>query len=132
LLKLVKSLSARMEELEEDFSCRSYEEDAEDILVLETDVLVSPAYDEEVISNNFLEKPTFDEYPNEDDEEQSFSMVLVYDGYESDPWESHEGEKEELNGQFISCPEPVNEKISPGISRPASIPHPVVRSENVE
>jgi hypothetical protein len=24
-------------------------------------------------------------------------------------------EKEELNVQFISCPEPVNEKISPGI-----------------
>ena len=28
--------------------------------------------------------------------------------------------KEDLSGQFISCPEPVNEKISPRINRPVS------------
>jgi hypothetical protein len=57
LLKLVKSLSVRMEELVEDFARHSYEEDAKDILVLETYVLGIPAYDEELISNNFLEQP---------------------------------------------------------------------------
>jgi hypothetical protein len=118
--------------LEADRACCSYEGDAEDILVLETDVFGSPAYDEEVISGTDQEQPTFDEYPNEDDEEQRFSMVPVYDDYESDPWESHEGEKEELNVQFISCPEPVNEKISPGISQPASVLYPPVHSENIE
>jgi hypothetical protein len=59
-------------------------------------------------------------------------MVLVYDEYESDPWESHGGEKEELNVQFISCPKPVSEKISPGISQPAFVLHPPVYSENIE
>jgi hypothetical protein len=60
------------------------------------------------------------------------SMVPVYDNYESDPWESHEGEKEELNVQLISCPTLVNEKISPGISQPASILYPPVHSENIK
>jgi hypothetical protein len=46
LMELVKSLSIRMEGLEEDFSCRSYEKDAEDIPVLETEVFGIPAYDE--------------------------------------------------------------------------------------
>jgi hypothetical protein len=132
LTKLVKSLSAEIEKLKADFACCSYEGNAEDIPVHETDVFGSPAYDEEVISSTDQEQPTFDEYPNEDDEEQSFSMVLVYDDYESDPWESHEGEMEELNVQFISCPEPVNEKISPGISQPASVLHPPVHSENIK
>jgi hypothetical protein len=91
----------------------SYEGDAEDILVLETDVFGSPAYDEEVISNTDQEQTTFDEYPNEDDEEKSFPMVPVYDDYDSDPWESHEEEEEEPEGQFISCPEPISEKPSP-------------------
>ena len=45
-MELVKSLSARMEGLEEDFSHCSYEEDAKDIPVLEKNVLGSPAYDE--------------------------------------------------------------------------------------
>jgi hypothetical protein len=40
--------------------------------------------------------------------------------------------KEELSGQFFSCPEPVNEKISPGISQPASVLHPPVHSENIK
>jgi hypothetical protein len=53
------------------------------------------------------------------DQEQSFPMVHVYDDYDPDPWESHEGKKEELNVQFISCSEPAKEKISPGISHPA-------------
>jgi hypothetical protein len=47
------------------------------------------------------------------------TMVPVYDNYESHPWEGHEGEKEEINVWLISCPKPVNEKISPGINQPA-------------
>jgi hypothetical protein len=57
-------------------------------------------------------------------------MVPVYDDYEYDPWEGHEGEKEELNVQLISYPTLVNEKISPGISQPASILYLPVHSEN--
>jgi hypothetical protein len=83
LINPVKSLSARIEELEADFACRSYEENAEDIPVLEADVLGSPAYDEEVMSDTDQEQTTFDGYPSEDDEEQSFSMVPIYDDYES-------------------------------------------------
>jgi hypothetical protein len=128
----VKSLSARIEELEADFACHSYEENAEDIPVLEEDVLGSPTCDEEVMSYNDQEQTTFYGYPSEDDEEQSFSIVLFYDDYESDPWESHEGEKEELNGQFISCLEPVNKEVSLGISQPASVLHPPVHSENIK
>jgi hypothetical protein len=60
------------------------------------------------------------------------TMVPVYDNYEYDPWESHEGEKEELNVQCISCPTLVNEKISPRISQTTSILHPPVHSENVK
>jgi hypothetical protein len=41
-------------------------------------------------------------------------------------------EKEDLNVQFISCPEPVNEKISPGIDHPASILHPPIHSESIK
>jgi hypothetical protein len=59
-------------------------------------------------------------------------MVLFYDDYELDPWESHEGEKEELNGQFISYSEPVNKQVSPGISQPASVLHPPIHSENIK
>jgi hypothetical protein len=55
LMELVKSLSARMEKLEADRACCSYEE-AEDIPVLETDVLGSPTYDEEVISDTDQEE----------------------------------------------------------------------------
>jgi hypothetical protein len=127
-------------ELKADFVCCSYEENAEDISVLETNVFGSPDYDEEVVSNTDQKQPIFDEYPSEDDKEQSFfmasleprSMVPVYDDYESDPWEGHEGEKEELNVQLISCPTLVNEKISPGISQPASILYPPVHSENTK
>jgi hypothetical protein len=109
LTKLVKSLSARIEELEADFACLSYEGNVEDVPVLETDFFGIPSYDGEVISNTNHEQPTFDEYPILDDEEQIFSMVLVYDYYEFDPCESHEGEKEKLNVQLVSYPEPVNE-----------------------
>jgi hypothetical protein len=45
------------------------------------------------------------------DKEKSFSLVPIDDDYELDPWESHEGEMEELNVQFTSCPELVNEHI---------------------
>jgi hypothetical protein len=91
--------------LKADFVCCSYEENAEDVYVLEIDVFSRSAYDEEVVSNTNQEQPIFDEYPNEDDDEQNFfkasleprSMVHVYDNYEYDPWESHGGEKEELN-----------------------------------
>ena len=68
LTDLVKSLSARIEELKADHACCSYEE-AEDIPVLKIDVLGSPTYDEEVISNTGEEQTTCDEYPNEYDEE---------------------------------------------------------------
>jgi hypothetical protein len=61
-------------------------------------------------------------------EEKSFPTGPVYDDYESDPWESHE-EEEELEGQFISCPEPVSEKPSPGASQPASTVHPLFLPE---
>jgi hypothetical protein len=58
-----------------------------------------------------------------EDQEKSFPMGLVYEDYDSDPWESHEEEEGEPNEQFISCPEPVSEKPSPGISQPASTIH---------
>jgi hypothetical protein len=51
MMELIQSLSTSIEELKEDFAHRSYEENAEDILVLETNVLGSPAYDEEVMSD---------------------------------------------------------------------------------
>jgi hypothetical protein len=47
-------------------------------------------------------------------------MFLSYDDYDFDPWESHEEEDGEPNVQFISYPEPTNEKPSPRISQPAS------------
>jgi hypothetical protein len=43
----------------------------------------------------------------------------------------NKGEMDELNVQFISCLEPVNEKISPGISQPASILYPPVHLEDI-
>jgi hypothetical protein len=129
---MVKSLSAEIERLKADFSCFSYEGNTEDISIHETYVFGSPAYDEELISSTDQEQPTSNEYPSEDDEEQSSSMVPVYDDYEFDPWESHEGEMEELNVQFISYLEPVNESISPGVSQPASFLHPPIHSENIK
>jgi hypothetical protein len=66
--------------------------------MIETDVFGSPAYNEEVISNIDQEQQTFDEYPNE--------------------------EEEETEGQFISYPDPINEKPLPITSQPASIVHP--------
>jgi hypothetical protein len=43
------------------------------------------------MSDTDQEQTTFDGYPNEDDEEQRFSMVHVYSDCETDPGESHEG-----------------------------------------
>jgi hypothetical protein len=95
LMELVKYLSARMEGLEEDFARHSYEEYAEDTSILETEVLGSPAYDEGVMSDTDQEQTNFDEYPSEDDEKQSDSMVPDFSDFETDLEESHEGEKEE-------------------------------------
>jgi hypothetical protein len=54
----------------------SYGENVEDSHVLEEDVLGSPAYDEEVVSNDDLKQPFFDEYPNEDEKSRVFSWLL--------------------------------------------------------
>lgn len=62
-----------------------------------------------MILDTSQEQTTCDEYPDEDHEEQSSPVVLVYYDCVSDPWEIHEGEREELNAQFISYSEPVNE-----------------------
>jgi hypothetical protein len=130
----------RFSELKGDFIFFSYKENVEDISVLEKYFLGSHAYDEDVISNTDQEKPIFDEYTSEDDEEQSFfmdsleprSMVPLYDNYEYDPWQGHVEEKEELNVHLISCPTLLNEKISPGINQPTSILYPPVHYENTK
>jgi hypothetical protein len=122
LMELIQSLSARIKELKAYFSQHSYEENAEDISVLEIEVLYSPYYDEEVISNIDQEQMTFDGYPNEDDEEQSFSMVHIYGDCESNPRESHEGEKGEPHLSAILAP-----RFSPfNFSAIAGYPHPVL------
>jgi hypothetical protein len=101
-----------------------YEENAEDIPVLETDVLGISSYDEEVMLDTEQEQMNFDGYPNEDDEEKSFSIILVYGDCESDPGESHEEEKEEPHLSDIlalrfdpfnflaiaGCPHPVSDR----------------------
>jgi hypothetical protein len=121
LMELIQSLSTSIEELKADFSRRSYEENAEDIPVLETDVLGSPAYDEEVMSDTDQEQTTFDGYPSEDDEEKSSSMVPVYSDCETDPGESHEGEKEEPHLSAILA-----QNFSPfNFSSISGYPHPV-------
>jgi hypothetical protein len=127
-------------ELKVDVVHYSYGENAEDILVLEANVFGSPSYDEEFVSNDDKKQPIFDEYPGEYDEKKIFfmdplepcSMVPVYDNYEPDIWVGHEGEKEDLNVQLVSCPTLVNEKISPGISQPASILYPPKHSKNIK
>ena len=99
------------------FVCCSYEENAEDIFVIKTDVFGSLAYHEEIVSNTDQEQPFFYEYCSEDDEEQFFfmasleprSMVPIYDNYEFDPWESDGGENEEINVHLISCPTLIND-----------------------
>jgi hypothetical protein len=65
-------------------------------------------------------------------EEKSFPMVPVYDDYESDPWESHEEEEEQLKVQFIACSEPVSEQPPPGISQPASAFHPPTLARDIQ
>jgi hypothetical protein len=42
------------------------------------------------------------------------------------------GFMEEINVHRVSCPELVNEKMSPSISQPASVLHPPVHSENIK
>jgi hypothetical protein len=75
---------------DENFVCCSYEENAEDIFVLETDVFSSPTYDEEVVSNTDQEQPIFDEYSDEEEQIPTSHFVdlrsnqPVYDNYESD------------------------------------------------
>jgi hypothetical protein len=54
------------------------------------------------------------EYPNKEDDEQSFSMVPVYYDYEFDSWERREEEKEELKVEFISSSEPRYEQPTIG------------------
>jgi len=97
LVKLVGELSIEIEKLGEDCVCWSYEGYAEDILVFEMDDFGIPSHDEVVMSGTNPKQPNFNEYPNKYDEEQILSMVHVYYDCEFDPWESHEGEKEELN-----------------------------------
>jgi hypothetical protein len=63
--------------LKADFVCFSYEENVEDIYVLETNVFSSPTYDEEVVTNTDQERPIFDEYPNEDDDEHNFFIASL-------------------------------------------------------
>jgi hypothetical protein len=72
--------------LKADFSRRSYEENTEDITVLEIDVLGIHYYDAKVMSDTDQEQMIVDEYPNEDDEEQSSPMVTIYYDSESDSW----------------------------------------------
>jgi hypothetical protein len=120
-MELVKYLSTRMEGLEEDFSRRSYEEDAKDIPVLETEVFGSLAYDEEVMSYTNQEQIAFDGYPNEDNENQSSSMVPDYSDCEIDLGEIHEGEKEEPHLSSILV-----QKFAPfNFSSIYGYPHPV-------
>jgi hypothetical protein len=55
----------------------------------------------------------------------AFPQVLVYDDYDSDPWESQEDEPEEQQEeQFISCSNPSSEQPSSEDSQPVSSPHP--------
>jgi hypothetical protein len=85
-----------------------FEEDAGDIPVLEVDGFGIPAHGEVVMLSIDPEQPTFNEYPNKEDDEQRFSMVPVYCDYEFDSGERHEGEEEQLKMQFIACLEPVS------------------------
>jgi hypothetical protein len=117
---------------EENVVFFSHEENVEDISVPRSDVLNNPACEEEVVADTDQEHPIFDEYPIEDDEEHKFPMGPIYDDYDSDPWESHEEEKEQQKGQFISCPEPISEKPSPGISQPALASHPPVLTRDTQ
>jgi hypothetical protein len=58
-------------------------------------------------------------------EEISFSQLADVIG-------ADKGEMEEINVQLISCIEPVNEKISPGINQPASLLYPPIHSMDIE
>jgi hypothetical protein len=58
-------------------------------------------------------------------EETSFSELANDIGVDK-------GEMDELNVHFISCLEPVNEKISPGIIQPTSVLYPPVHSEDIK
>ena len=58
-------------------------------------------------------------------EETSYSQL-------ADVIRADKGEMEELKVQFISYHEPKNEKVLPGINRPASFLYPPVHSKNIE
>jgi hypothetical protein len=61
--------------------------------------------------------------------EERHWLEIIHPGPAKDT-EQHE--KEERSGQFISCPEPINEQISPGIGQPASVIHPPIHSESIK
>jgi hypothetical protein len=125
LMEMVKSFSARIEGLEANFSCFSYQENAKDILVLETDVIGILAYDEEVMSDTDQEQTNFDRCPSEDDEEKIFSMVFVYSDCETNPGESHEGEKGEPHLSAILA-----SRFSPfNFSAIVGYPHPILNRD---
>jgi hypothetical protein len=64
----------------------------------------------------------FYRYPNKDDEEKSFSMVPIYSDCETDPGESHEGEKDETHLSAILA-----QSFSPfNFSAISGYPHPVL------
>jgi hypothetical protein len=73
------------------------------------------------MSDTNQEQTTFDGHPREDDEKNSYSMVLDYSDCETDPRESHEGEKEEPHISTILV-----HKFSPfNFSSIYGYPHPM-------
>jgi hypothetical protein len=65
-------------------------------------------------------------------EEHSLPTIPVYEDYESNPWESHEEEKEQKKGQSISYPELTSEWPSPEINQPASSFHSPVLTRDIQ
>jgi hypothetical protein len=55
---------------------------------------VSDSEHEDIEYESYLEQQ---QGSREDNKERSFSLVPIYYDYESDPWESYEGEMEYLN-----------------------------------
>jgi hypothetical protein len=69
-------------------------------------------------------------------EKQSFPTGLIYDDYDSDPWESQEEApeepKEQSKMQFTHCAEPVSEQPPPKINQPTSVVHPPVFTIDIQ
>jgi hypothetical protein len=86
-------------ELKANFVCFSYEENAEDIYVLGTDVFSSLAYDEEVVSNTNHEQPCFDK---KHVYEQQTVLIVHAEMISSHPTGGSEDEEKPLNQQMIS------------------------------